>query len=129
MADVSTYDSGVTTTFDAGTTDPVLQDIAFDPNSVPIPNVQTSNDPQNGWSGLDKVGSGTANVATNILSSFGNLVSAQINKTALLTATGAVGRSNTAAPTANPNAWKSFVVIGLVIVAGIGIWHAVRRKS
>ncbi len=114
---------------DLVSTDPVLQDIAFDPNSQPPPtDVNISSDPQSAWSGLDDVGSGVANVATNVVSSFGNLVSAQINKTALLTATGAVGRSNTAAPTPNPNAWKTYVVIGLVIVAGIGLWHAWRKR-
>jgi len=112
---------------DLVTTDPVLQDISFDPNSVPTPDVQIS-DPSNAWSGLDNLGSGVVNVGSNIFSAFGNLVSAQINKTALLTATGAVGRSNTAAPTRNPNAWKTYVVIGLVIVAGIGVWHALRKR-
>jgi hypothetical protein len=110
------------------TSDPVLQDVNFDPNSLPTQDVNISTDPGNAWSGLDTVGSGTTNVATNVLSSFGNLVSAQINKTALLTATGAVGRSNTAAPTKNPNAWKTYLVIGLVIVAGVGLFHAWRKR-
>jgi hypothetical protein len=110
------------------TSDPALQDISFDPNSLPTQDVNIGSDPQSAWAGLDTVGSGTTNVASNVLSSFGNLVSAQINKTALLTATGAVGRSNTAAPTANPNAWKTYLVIGLVIVAGIGLFHAWRKS-
>lgn len=110
-----------------GDSDPVLQDISFDPNSLPTQDVNISSDPSTAWSGLDTVGSGTSNVATNILSSFGNLVSSQINKTALLTATGAVGKSNTAAPIANPNAWKTYLVIGLVIVAGVGLFHAWRK--
>jgi hypothetical protein len=109
------------------TSDPVLQDISFDPNSLPTQDVNIGSDPSSAWSGLDTVGSNTSNVATNILSSFGNLVSSQINKTALLTATGAVGRSNTAAPTANPNAWKTYLVIGIVIVAGVGLFHAWRK--
>jgi len=113
---------------DTVTPDPVLQDISFDPNSLPVPVVPTSNDPQNAWSGLDDLGSGVANVGSNVLSAFGNLVSAQINKTALLTETGAVGKSNTAAPTANPNAWKTYVVIGVVIVAAIGLFHAWRKS-
>jgi hypothetical protein len=112
---------------DTVSSDPVLQDIAFDPNSTPEPVIPSSNDPQNAWSGLDDLGSGVANVGSNVFSAFGNLVSAQINKTALLTATGAVGKSNTAAPTANPNAWKTYIVIGLVIVAGIGLYHAWRK--
>lgn len=112
---------------DTVTPDPVLQDITFDPNSVPIPDVPASNDPSNAWSGLDTLGSNTSNVGSNVFSAFGNLVSAQINKTALLTATGAVGKSNTAAPTTNPNAWKTFVVIGLVIVAGVAVFHAWRK--
>lgn len=112
---------------DTVTPDPVLQDISFDPNSVPTPDVPISNDPASAWAGLDTVGSSAANVGSNIFSSFGNLVSAQINKTALLTATGALGRSNTAAPTANPNTWKLFVGIGIAIVGGIAIFHAVRK--
>ncbi|MGH8209891.1 MAG: hypothetical protein ACRETD_02965 [Steroidobacteraceae bacterium] len=107
--------------------DPVLQDISFDPNSLPTQDVNIASDPSTDWAGLDTVGSGTANVASSVLSSFGNLVSAQINKTALLTATGAVGKSNTAAPTANPNAWKTYLLIGIVIVAGVGLFHASRK--
>jgi hypothetical protein len=113
---------------DIVSSDPVLQDISFDPGSVPIPEVNASNDPSSAWSGLDTLGSGVANVGSNVFSAFGNLVSAQINKTALLTATGAVGRSNTAAPTANPNAWKTYLVVGIVIVAGIGLFHAWRKR-
>jgi hypothetical protein len=112
---------------DTVTPDPVLQDITFDPDLTPEPVIPSSDDPQNAWSGLDDLGSNVSNVGSSVFSAFGNLVSAQINKTALLTATGAVGRSNTAAPTANPNAWKTYVVIALVIVAGIGVWHAVRK--
>lgn len=113
---------------DIVSSDPVLQDINFDPDSLPTPDVNISNDPSSAWSGLDDLGSGVANVGSSVFSAFGNLVSAQINKTALLTATGAVGRSNTAAPTANPNAWKTYLVIGLVVVAGIGLFHAWRKS-
>ena len=112
---------------DTVTPDPVLQDITFDPNTAPVPDVPQI-DPSSDWSGLDTVGSGVSNVASNVFSSFGNLVSAQINKTALLTATGAVGKSNTAAPTANPNAWKIFLGIGVAIVGGIVLFHLVKRK-
>jgi|SRR5579872_737429 len=108
--------------------DPVLQDITFDPSTLPDPNVPQSNDPQSAWSGLDTVGSGVANVGSSVFSAFGNLVSAQINKTALLTATGAVGRSNTGARTPNPNGWKLYLGIGLALVAGLAIFHAVRRR-
>lgn len=111
------------------TADPALQDISFDPNSVSQSDFVTqTNDPSAAWSGLDTVGSSVANVATNVLSSFGNLVSAQVNNTALLTATGAIGRSNTAAPTANPNAWKTFLIVGLVIGVGILLYHGLRKK-
>lgn len=112
---------------DTVTPDPVLQDITFDPNTVQTVDVPQT-DPSNAWSGLDTVGSSVGNVAGNVFSAFGNLVSSQINKTALLTATGAVGKSNTAAPTANPNAWKIFVGIGVAIVGGIVLFHVVRRK-
>jgi hypothetical protein len=112
---------------DTVTPDPVLQDISFDPNTVQTPDV-VQTDPSSSWSGLDTVGSSAGNVASNVFSAFGNLVSSQINKTALLTATGAVGKSNTAAPTANPNAWKIFLGIGVAIVGGIFLFHAVRRK-
>lgn len=111
------------------TTDPVLQDINFDPGSIQAPDIPQSDDPSSAWSGLDTVGSGVANVGSNIFSAFGNLVSAQINKTALLTATGAVGRSNTAAPTANPNSWKIFLAIGLAIVGGVVLYHAVKKRG
>lgn len=112
---------------DSYSSDPVLQDITFDPNTVQqVDSVQA--DSSSSWAGLDSVGSGVSNVATNVLSSFGNLVSAQINKTALLTATGAVGRSNTAAPTANPNAWKTFALVAVIIVAGIAVFHFARKK-
>lgn len=113
---------------DTVTPDPVLQDITFDPNTAPIPDVPQITEPSSAWSGLDTVGSGVSNVASNVFTSFGNLVSAQINKTALLTATGAVGRSNTAAPTANPNAWKIFLGIGVAILGGIVLYHLVRKK-
>ena len=113
---------------DTVTPDPVLQDITFDPSTIqPTADIPQS-DPSNAWSGLDTVGSGVANVAGNVVSAFGNLVSAQINKTALLTATGAVGRSNTAAPTPNPNSWKIFLGIGVAIVGGIVLFHALRHK-
>jgi len=112
---------------DTVTPDPVLQDIAFDPSTLPQADTIQTNDPQSAWAGLDTVGSGVANVGSNIAGAFGNLVAAQINKTALLTATGAIGRSNTAAPTRNPNTWKLFVGLGLAIVAGIAIYHAVRK--
>ena len=113
---------------DSYTSDPVLQDITFDPNTVQQADTVQTNDSSSSWAGLDNVGSGVSNVATNVLSSFGNLVSAQINKTALLTATGAVGKSNTAAPTRNPNAWKMYALVAVVIVAGIAVFHSVRRK-
>ena len=113
---------------DVVTPDPVLQDISFDPNTLPTPDQVQTDDPSSDWAGLDTVGSGVANVASNVFSAFGNLVSAQVNKTALLTATGAIGRSNTAAPTANPNAWKIFLGIGIAIVGGILLFHAVRKK-
>jgi len=112
---------------DLVTSDPVLQDISFDPGTVPDPTFQQSSDPQSAWSGLDTLGSSVSNVASSVLTSFGNLVSAQVNKTALLTATGAVGRSNTAAPTANPNTWKIFLAIGLVLVGGLLVWKVVKR--
>jgi hypothetical protein len=121
------FAAGVFDMVDTVTPDPVLQDITFDPNTVQQADV-VQTDPSSAWSGLDTVGSNVGNVASNVFSSFGNLVSAQINKTALLTATGAVGRSNTAAPTANPNVWKIFVGIGVAIVGGIVLFHAVRRK-
>ena len=113
---------------DTVSSDPVLQDISFDPSSTPEPVIDSSSDPQSAWSGLDDLGSGVTNVASNVFSAFGNLVTAQVNKTALLTATCAVGRSNTAAPTPNPNAWKTYLVIGLVVVAGIGLFHAWRKR-
>ena len=114
---------------DVVTSDPVLQDISFDPNSLPQPTDISTSDPSSAWTGLDDLGSGVSNVATNVLTSFGNLVSAQVNKTALLTATGAIGRSNTAAPTPNPNAWQTFLLVGLVIGAGALILHLVRKRG
>lgn len=113
---------------DSYTSDPVLQDITFDPSTIQQAEVVQTNDSGSSWAGLDNVGSGVSNVATNILGSFGNLVSAQINKTALLTATGAVGRSNTAAPTANPNSWKTYALVAVVIIAGVAVFHVARKR-
>jgi len=112
---------------DSYTSDPVLQDITFDPNTVQQAETVQA-DSSSSWAGLDTVGSGVSNVATNVLGAFGNLVSAQVNKTALLTATGAVGRSNTAAPTRNPNAWKTYALVAVVIVAGVAVFHVARKK-
>lgn len=112
---------------DSYSSDPVLQDITFDPNTVQQAETVQA-DSSSSWAGLDTVGSGVSNVATNVISSFGNLVSAQINKTALLTATGAVGRSNTNAPTKNPNAWKTYALVAVVIAAGVAVFHSLRRK-
>jgi hypothetical protein len=72
------------------------------------------------WTGLDSLGSTTGNVASGLLSSFGNLVSAQLNNTALLTATGRVGAPLTAAQVANANAWRQYLMIALLL-AGVGV--------
>jgi hypothetical protein len=112
---------------DTTSSDPVLRDINFDPNLVnAVPDVPQSNDPQSSWGGLDDLGSSVSNVASNILTSYGNLVAAQVNKTALLTATGKVGRSNTNAPTSNPNMWKYAVGIGVAALALVAVIKAVR---
>jgi hypothetical protein len=75
------------------------------------------------WGGLDTLGSTTSNVASNIFSSLGNLVSAQINNTALLTATGKTAASLTAAKAASANAWHNYVLIAVALLAvGAGIY-------
>jgi surface antigen len=109
--------------------DPTLQDITYDPNSIPDVSssttaaVTTAGDQ---WSGLDDLGSTTSNVASSILGGFGNLVTAQLNSTALLTATGAKAKALTNAPTTNPNYWQYFVIAGVVAIAGFAIYKAVK---
>lgn len=72
------------------------------------------------WTGLDSLGSTTGNVASGLLSSFGNLVSAQLNNTALLTSTGKVGASLTAAQLASANAWRQYLMIAFLL-GGVGL--------
>lgn len=75
------------------------------------------------WGGLDTLGSTTGNVASGLLASFGNLVSAQVNQTALLTSTGRVGASLTAAQLANANAWQKYVLYAVLLSAvGVGLY-------
>src|SRR6266404_5815476 len=73
-------------------------------NSLSAPSIAPLGNQSSAWSGLDSLGSATANVGSSLLSSFGNLVSAQVNRTALLTATGRAGVSLTAQQQANANA-------------------------
>lgn len=91
-------------------------------------NGDTSN-PSSSWAGLDSLGSSASGVASGILSSFGNLVSAQINNQALLTSTGATTAPINNAPAANPNVWHGVLIGGLVLAAGVAIWMAVRHKK
>jgi hypothetical protein len=79
------------------------------------------------WNGLDSLGSNTGNVASGLLSSFGNLISAQLNNTALLTSTGKVGASLTAAQIASANAWQKYLMIALLL-AGVGVGIYVWKK-
>lgn len=85
---------------------------------TPLPSVNTGS--TGAWSGLDDLGSTTGNVASGLLSSFGNLVSAQLNNAALLTRTGKVGASLTAQQLANANAWRQYLMIALLL-AGVGV--------
>ena len=85
-------------------------------------------DPTSAWGGLDSLGGSVSGVASGILSSFGNLVSAQINNQALLTSTGATTAPLTNAPAANPNVWHTVLIGGLVLAAGVAIFMAVRKK-
>lgn len=87
-----------------------------------------TSDPTSSWSGLDSLGGSVSGVASNILSSFGNLVSAQIDNKALLTSTGATTAPLTGAPTANPNVWSKVMIGGLIVAAGLAIFLAVRKK-
>lgn len=89
----------------------------FGGNFAPVP-VNTGS--SGAWGGLDSLGSTTGNVAQGLLSSFGNLVSAQLNNTALLTSTGRVGASLTAQQLANANAWRQYLMIALLL-AGVGV--------
>lgn len=87
----------------------------------------TSN-PSSSWSGLDSLGSSASGVASSILSSFGNLVSAQINNKALLTSTGATTAPLTNAPAVNPNVWHGVLIGGLVLAGGFAVYMAMRRR-
>lgn len=100
-----------------------LTGVSLDTSSVSPPTYLT--DQQLGgstgaWTGLDTLGSTTGNVASGLLQSFGNLVSAQVNRTALLTSTGRVGASLTAAQLANANKWQHYVMAA-VLLAGVGV--------
>lgn len=90
-------------------------------------NGDTSN-PSSGWSGLDSLGGSASGVASNILSSFGNLVSAQIDNKALLTSTGATTAPYNNEPTSSANMWSKILIAGLVVGAGVAIFMAVRKK-
>lgn len=79
------------------------------------------------WSGLDTLGSTVGNVGSGLLASFGNLVSAQLNHTALLTSTGRAGVSLTAQQQANANAWRKYLMIALLL-AGVGVGIYVWKK-
>jgi hypothetical protein len=80
------------------------------------------------WSGLDDAGSGTTNVASDIFSAAGHLVAAQLNRTALLTSTGAKAQALTNAKAASANSWSWVVVAGVAALAiGAVIW-AVKRS-
>lgn len=94
-------------------------------NLVGATSVPTNTGSTGAWSGLDDLGSSTGNVASSLLSSFGNLVSAQLNNTALLTATGKVGASLTAQQLANANAWKQYLMIAFLlggVALAIHVW-------
>ncbi len=101
---------------------------AFDFSSIAAPAPVSVNTGSSGmWSGLDSLGSNTGNVASGLLSSFGNLISAQLNNTALLTSTGKVGASLTAAQLASANAWHKYLMIALLL-AGVGVGIYVWKK-
>jgi|SRR6185437_9614753 len=85
-------------------------------------------DPASSWSGLDSLGSSVSGVGSSILSSFGNLVSAQINNQALLTSTGALTQPLTNAPTANANVWSKVMIGGLVLAGIVAVVWAVKKK-
>lgn len=95
------------------------------------PSTGTSGDtsnPSSSWSGLDSLGGSVSGVASGILSSFGNLVSAQINNKALLTSTGATTAPLTNAPAANPNVWHAVMIGGIVLAGAAAIYLAVRKR-
>lgn len=86
-------------------------------------------DPSTDWGSLDTLGSGVSNVASSILTSYGNLVSAQVNRTALLTATGKTGVSLTGAPLANANSWGAFLLIGVAALGVVAVIWAVKKHK
>lgn len=92
------------------------------PSSAPIGTDSSA------WSGLDTLGSSVGNVGSSLLSSFGNLVSAQLNQTALLTSTGKAGVSLTAAQQASANAWRNYLMIAFLL-AGVGVAIYVWKKK
>lgn len=87
-----------------------------------------TSDPSSSWSGLDSLGGSVSGVASGILSSFGNLVSAQINNQALLTSTGATTAALNNERAANPNVWSKVMIGGLILAGVFAVYMAVRKK-
>ena len=79
------------------------------------------------FAGLDNVGSGVGNVASGLFASLGNLLTSQINNTALMSSTGQTAASLTAAKLASANAWKNYVLIAVVLLGVGGAIYALKR--
>lgn len=105
-----------------------LQAVTFDPNTTDESASTTTavNTAADSWGSLDDLGSSASGVAGSILSGFGNLVTSQLNASALLTATGAQAKATTNAATTNPNAWQYLIIGGVVLLAGFAIYKAVK---
>ncbi len=84
-------------------------------------------DDSSDWSGLDDLGSSTSNLASNILSAAGNLVTAAINQKVQQTTDQTSTGSLTAAPTTNPNAWRTVLLVGVVDAVLVGVVLIVKK--
>ncbi len=84
-------------------------------------------DDSSDWSGLDDLGSSTSNVASSILNSAGSLITGVINAKVQQTADQTQAASLTAAPTTNPNAWRTVLLVGVVAAVLIGVVIIVKK--
>lgn len=105
-----------------------LQPVGVTTDFAPSADVTAAvNNADTGWSGLDNLGSSTANVASSILGGFGNLVTAQLNNQALLTTTGKYAKPTTNAPAASANTWGKVLIAGVALLAVVGVIYAVKK--
>lgn len=80
------------------------------------------------WDSLDDLGSTVTNVAGQVLNSAGSLVTAEVNNRAALATDPSYVGPYTAAPTADPNAWQKYLLMGLAAAAVVAVIVFATRK-